>query len=54
MQQIFQSHGYSYNVEYFRSNNADMIRFYDTKNELCSNLLSDLVIAVPSYGYLLL
>lgn len=54
MQQIFQSHGYSYNVEYFRSNNADMIRFYTAKNELYSDLLSDLVIVEPSYGYLLL
>lgn len=54
MQQIFYSHGYSYNVQYFHSDNADMIRFYAASNELHSDLLSDLVIVEPSYGYLLL
>lgn len=54
MQPMFYSHGYSYNVEYFHSDNADMIRFYAASNELHSDLLSDLVIVEPSYGYLLL
>lgn len=36
MQQIFYSHGCSYKVEYFHSDNADMVRFYATKNELYS------------------
>ena len=54
MQQIFHSHGCSYNVEYFHSDNADMVRFYDTQNESHSCPLSDLVIAKSSYGYILL
>ena len=54
MRQIFHSHGCSYNVEYFHSDKADMVRFYAAKNELYSDLLSNLVIVEPSYGYLLL
>ncbi len=54
MQQIFHSHGHSYNVEYFHSNNADMVRFFDTPKEAHSSPLSDLVIVEPSYGYILL
>ena len=54
MQQIFQSHGCSYNVEYFNSDNASMIRFYAIQNELSVDLLSNLVIVEPSYGYILL
>ena len=29
MQQIFHSHGRSYNVEYLYGDSSDMIRFYD-------------------------
>ncbi|MDE5599202.1 MAG: hypothetical protein K2J04_15410 [Lachnospiraceae bacterium] len=54
MQQIFHSHGRSYNVEYFCSDNADMVRFFDTQKESHASPLSDLVIVEPSYGYILL
>lgn len=57
MQQIFHSHGCSYDVEYFHSDNVDMVRFYAAKNELYSSLLSDFVlpsIASNVYVYALL
>ena len=33
MQKKFISHGCSYDVEYFQTENSCMIRFYDSKNE---------------------
>lgn len=54
MQQIFDSHGNRYDVEYFHNKDADIIRFYESKNEIYRNPLSDLVIAQPSYGILLI
>lgn len=53
-QQKFCSQGHYFNVEYFYGDNADIVRFYDIKNESYSSPLSDLVIVEPSYGYLLL
>ena len=54
MQKMFHSHGHSYNVEYFHSDNADMVRLYDAQKEPHSSPLSDLVFVEPSYGYILL
>ena len=54
MQQIFHSHGRSYNVEYLYGDNSDMVRFYDAQNESHPSPLSDLVNVEPSYGYLLI
>lgn len=39
-------------MEYFHNKDADIIRFYESKNEIYRNPLSDLVIAQPSYGIL--
>lgn len=52
MQQKFESHGCMYDVEYFHNGNTDIIRFFERKNEQYKTSLADLVIAVPSYGFL--
>lgn len=51
MQDKFESHGKTFDAEFFTKENGAMIRFYDKKMEHC--LLSNLVIVTPSYGTLL-
>lgn len=52
MQQKFESNGCVYDVEIFHCGNTDIVRFYEAQNEQYGEMLSDLVIAVPSYGFL--
>ncbi len=52
MEQKFTSNGRVYDVEIFHCGNADIVRFYEAQNEQYGDNLSDLVIAVPSYGFL--
>lgn len=54
MQQKFESKGYVYDVEIFHCDNTDIVRFYEKRNEQYGERLSDLVIATPSYGFLLI
>lgn len=54
MQQKFISNGRVYDVEIFRCDNTDIVRFYETQNEQYGETLSNLVIATPSYGFLLI
>lgn len=54
MQGKFESHNFLCDVECFHNENSDVIRFYDSKNQLYKNPLSDLVIVEPSYGILLI
>lgn len=54
MRKKFASHGCLYDVECFHNADAEMVRFYDSKNEQYKNPLSDLVIVEPSYGILLI
>lgn len=54
MQRMFESCGYSYDVEYFHKEDADMVRFYERKNQSYNVPLSDLVMVEPSYGILLI
>lgn len=52
MQQKFESNGCEYDVEIFHCGNTDIVRFYEAQKEQYGERLSDLVIAVPSYGFL--
>lgn len=54
MQQKFESKGCVYDVEIFHCDNTDIVRFYEKRNEQYGEKLSDLVIATPSYGFLLI
>ena len=54
MQEKFISNGCVYDVEIFRYDNTDIVRFYETQNEQYGETLSNLVIATPSYGFLLI
>ena len=54
MQQKFISNGCVYDVEIFCCDNTNIIRFYETQNEQYGETISDLVIATPSYGFLLI
>ncbi|MBQ7232169.1 MAG: hypothetical protein IJX07_02925 [Bacillales bacterium] len=54
MQQKFMSNGCVYDVEIFRCDNTDIVRFYEMQNEQYGEKISDLVIATPSYGFLLI
>ena len=54
MQKKFISNGCEYDVEIFRFENTDIVRFYETQNEQFGETLSNLVIATPSYGFLII
>ena len=54
MQNKFTSNGRMYDAEIFHCNNTDIVRFYETQNEQYRENLSNLVIATPSYGFLLI
>lgn len=54
MQKEFKSHGCVYDVEFFHSQNKDIVRFYDKSKEQYGDFLSNLVVVTPSYGFLLL
>lgn len=54
MQQKFESKGCVYDVEIFHCDNTDIVRFYEKRNEQYGEKLSDLVIATPPYGFLLI
>lgn len=54
MQQKFESKGCVYDVEIFHCDNTDIVRFYEKRSEQYGEKLSDLVIATPSYGFLLI
>lgn len=54
MQRKFESNGYTYDVEIFQCGNTNIVRFYDERNEQYGEMLTDLVIATPSYGFLLI
>ncbi len=54
MHQKFESNGCVYDVEIFHYSNTDIVRFYEKKNEQYGEMLKDLVIATPSYGFLLI
>ena len=53
MKKTFESCGHSFDAEFFPAESSCMIRFYDSKNEDFGGSLHDLVIAEPSYGFLL-
>ena len=53
MKKKFESCGHSFDAEFFPAESSCMIRFYDSKNEDFGGSLNDLVIAEPSYGFLL-
>ncbi|WP_321026150.1 hypothetical protein [Hungatella effluvii] len=53
MKKKFESCGHSFDAEFFPAESSCMIRFYDSKNEDFGGSLHDLVIAEPSYGFLL-
>ena len=53
MKKTFESCGHSFDAEFFPTESSCMIRFYDSKNEDFGGSLHDLVIAEPSYGFLL-
>ena len=53
MKKTFESCGHSFDAEFFSAESSCMIRFYDSKNEDFGGSLHDLVIAEPSYGFLL-
>jgi len=52
MQQKFASNGCEYDVEILHCGNTDIVRFYEEQNEQYGEQLINLVIAVPSYGFL--
>ncbi len=54
MRQIFKSNGCKYDVEIFQCGKTDIVRFYEQRNEQYGEILTDLVIATPSYGFLLI
>lgn len=54
MQRTFKSNGCTYDVEIFQCGNTDIVRFYERRNEQYGEILTDLVIATPSYGFLLI
>lgn len=54
MQQKFKSNGCVYDVEIFHCGNTDIVRFYEMRNEQYGETISDLVMATPSYGFLLI
>ena len=54
MPQMFESNGRVYDVEIFQCGDTDIVRFYEKRNEQYGEMLSDLVIGTPSYGFLLI
>jgi len=54
MKRKFESKGCTYDVEIFQCGNTDIVRFYEERNEQYGETLTDLVIAAPSYGFLLI
>lgn len=50
----FESNGCIYDAEIFNCGNKDIVRFYEKKNEQYGEMLNNLVIAVPSYGFLMI
>lgn len=54
MQRKFESQGCAYDAELLHCGNTDIVRFYERQNEQYGKRLSDLVIATPSYGFLLI
>lgn len=54
MAQKFESNGRMYDVEIFQHEDTDIVRFYEERNEQYGERLSNLVIGIPSYGFLLI
>ena len=54
MKRKFESKDCTYDVEIFQCGNTDIVRFYEERNEQYGETLTDLVIAAPSYGFLLI
>lgn len=54
MKRKFESNGCTYDVEIFQCGNTDIVRFYEERNEQYGEIFTDLVIATPSYGFLII
>lgn len=54
MHRRFVSKGCAYDAEILHYDNSDLVRFYEGCKEQYGEELSDLIIATPSYGYLLI
>lgn len=54
MRRKFESNGCTYDAEIFQCGNTNIVRFFEERNEQYGEELTDLVIATPSYGFLLI